>query len=416
MYVLDWTGTLTVHYVFPRHSAAPYTIHSMRMYFDNHQVAYYNDGINGQPRMLYDFGAIRKDMKILAVILHHSHIRRASPSSEEGEVCLLVLSADGYLRVFNANNGSLLRSVFLSTAVSYRYLQWADYLHTVQVKSIQFSRQLARQRGVANEYTSSRLLVVAVFKVHPLELVACLSKGGVHYHFFSPEQIFGGDIQDASLNQDVLVVAHSTGYYRMYSLPWIIKHYSVVKATLGEWVELGGTRAGVMGETGFGVPLTLNITERPPLLFEVRSGSELGSKLRRIPNSLLTQPLPQRQQRLLPALTAKWKTGQCLQLLSTGRRGSCETLHYRLQVTVKEEGNCNKCLSHVFTNFSGRLPVALFRGGYVLRILTTSLCQQSKIWIMRMSWTYSMLWSHCRAGMGMEQRRGSVSLTTELEK
>ena len=55
------------------------------------------------------------------------------------------------------------------------YLQWADYLHTVQVKSIQFSRQLARQRGVANEYTSSRLLVVAVFKVHPLELVACLS-------------------------------------------------------------------------------------------------------------------------------------------------------------------------------------------------------------------------------------------------
>ena len=82
----------------------------------------------------------------------------------------------------------------------------------------------------------------------------------LHSHFFSPEQIFGGDIQDASLNQDVLVVAHSTGYYRMYSLPWIIKHYSVVKATLGEWVELGGTRAGVMGETGFGVPLTLNIT------------------------------------------------------------------------------------------------------------------------------------------------------------
>ncbi len=74
MYVLDWTGTLTVHHIFPRHSAPLYTIHSRRMYFDNHQVAYYNDGIGGQPRMLYDFGAIRKDMKILAVILHHSHI------------------------------------------------------------------------------------------------------------------------------------------------------------------------------------------------------------------------------------------------------------------------------------------------------------------------------------------------------
>ncbi len=57
----------------------------------------------------------------------------------------------------------------------FRYLQWADYLHTVQVKSIRYSRQLVRQRGVANEYTSSRLLVIAAFKVHPLELVACLS-------------------------------------------------------------------------------------------------------------------------------------------------------------------------------------------------------------------------------------------------
>ncbi len=43
---------------------------------------------------------------------------------------------------------------------------------------------------------------------------------------------------------------------------WIIEHYSVVKATLAEWVELGGTRAGVMGsgEAGFGVPLTVNVT------------------------------------------------------------------------------------------------------------------------------------------------------------
>ncbi|XP_064384693.1 DDB1- and CUL4-associated factor 17-like isoform X4 [Halichondria panicea] len=199
----------------------------------------------------------------------------------------------------------------------------ADYLHMIQVKSIQFSRQLTRQRGVANEYTSSRLLVVAVFKVHPLELVACLSVD---------RKIFGGDIQDASLNQDVLVVAHSTGYYRMYSLPWIIKHYSVVKATLGEWVELGGTRAGVMG---FGVPLTLNITERPPLLFEVRSGSELGVSFGGSPTVYLYNPSPKDNSVFFLRSLQSGKL-----LLSTGRRGSCETLHYRLQVTVKEEGNC----------------------------------------------------------------------------
>lgn len=53
--------------------------------------------------------------------------RRPSPSCEEREVCLLVLSADGYLRVFNANTGSLLRTVFLSTSMNYRWVyQYLD--------------------------------------------------------------------------------------------------------------------------------------------------------------------------------------------------------------------------------------------------------------------------------------------------
>ncbi len=121
--------------------------------------------------------------------------------------------------------------------------------------------------GPCNNYRSH-----AITHPHTLRYCFVLLRSCVFYSFLlffvllatqlllSPLQIFGGDIQDASLNQDVLVVAHSKGYYRMYSLSWIIEHYSVVKASLGEWVDLGGTRAGVMGEAGFGVPLTVNIT------------------------------------------------------------------------------------------------------------------------------------------------------------
>ena len=39
---------------------------------------------------------------------------------EEREVCLLVLTADGYLKVLNADTGVVLNSVFLSTAIKFR--------------------------------------------------------------------------------------------------------------------------------------------------------------------------------------------------------------------------------------------------------------------------------------------------------
>ena len=34
----------------------------------------------------------------------------------------------------------------------------------------------------------------------------------------------------------------------------------MVPATLGEYVEMDGERCGIIGEPGFGVPLTMNIT------------------------------------------------------------------------------------------------------------------------------------------------------------
>ena len=53
-----------------------------------------------------------------------------------------------------------------------RYLLWADYLQTVQVKSIQTGRPPRARLGAV---PPSRCMVVAVFKIHPLELMACVS-------------------------------------------------------------------------------------------------------------------------------------------------------------------------------------------------------------------------------------------------
>lgn len=46
--------------------------------------------------------------------------RRHPCTPEEREVCLLVLTADGYLKVLNADTGTVLKSVFLSTVIKFR--------------------------------------------------------------------------------------------------------------------------------------------------------------------------------------------------------------------------------------------------------------------------------------------------------
>ena len=53
-----------------------------------------------------------------------------------------------------------------------RYLVWADYLYTVQVKSIQTSRP--PQARVDGATPRSRFMTIAAFKIHPLELLACV--------------------------------------------------------------------------------------------------------------------------------------------------------------------------------------------------------------------------------------------------
>ena len=79
-------------------------------------------------------------------------------------------------------------------------------------------------------------------------------------------QIFGHTIMDAFVNEDLLVMKHRNGELKIYSLPWIIKHCTTVRASLGEFVELRGgdsvmgIRAGGVGNPGFGIPCTVNIT------------------------------------------------------------------------------------------------------------------------------------------------------------
>lgn len=68
------------------------------------------------------------------------------------------------------------------------------------------------------------------------------------------------------MNDDLLVLTHRKGVVKMYSLPWIIEHCTMLEAPLGVFVELpreaglGGIRAGTVGNPGFGIPWTVKLT------------------------------------------------------------------------------------------------------------------------------------------------------------
>jgi len=88
--------------------------------------------------------------------------------------------------------------------------------------------------------------------------------------------VFGQHIIDASVSQDLLVVSHRNGTFNFYNLTWILEQFSVVpNVTIGQLVELpqvdseGTPVRGVVGDNGFGIPVTIEITGKKIKIYSV---------------------------------------------------------------------------------------------------------------------------------------------------
>lgn len=57
--------------------------------------------------------------------------RKKESSAEEKENILVVLTNDGYLKVMSADTGFVLRSVFLSTIIKFRYV--CTHIRTIHI-------------------------------------------------------------------------------------------------------------------------------------------------------------------------------------------------------------------------------------------------------------------------------------------
>ncbi|XP_045910350.1 DDB1- and CUL4-associated factor 17 [Micropterus dolomieu] len=248
--------------VWSRTSKSTITYESGKIYFDNYQNCY--SCVHSEPQVLYKLPQRSKLEKFEDALLCQSSVDKTLPSPSDHKPSLLVLTADNWLYRLSAETGEELQRVYLSSNHKFRYLGWDVSQETFYVKSVQNKvTSVARQAGISQ----STVMHLAIFHVFPLEIVGILEIN---------KKVFGNGVTDVVLSQGVLAVSHSNKSVKLYSFEHIVQRNLLEKLTLGKQSSIPGGK--IVGDFPFGIPVNLQITDCPPVLFESCSdnGIQIG--------------------------------------------------------------------------------------------------------------------------------------------
>ncbi|XP_078117990.1 DDB1- and CUL4-associated factor 17 isoform X2 [Sander vitreus] len=190
---------------------------SGKLYFENYQNCY--SCVHSEPQLLYKLPKRSKLEKFEDALLCQSPLDNTLASPSDHKPSLLALTANNWLYRLSAETGEELQRVYLSSNHKFRYLGWDVSQEMFYVKSVQNKDTvLARQAGI----THNSVMHLAIFHVFPLQVVGMLE---------------------------------------------INKKYLTEKLTLGKQSSLLGGKT--VGDVPFGIPVNIQITDCPPVLFEV---------------------------------------------------------------------------------------------------------------------------------------------------
>ncbi|XP_034549593.1 DDB1- and CUL4-associated factor 17 [Notolabrus celidotus] len=243
--------------VWSKTSKSTITYESGKIYFENYQSCY--SCLHSQPHVLYKLPKRSKLEKFEDALLCQSSVDKTLPFPSDHKPSLLALSANNWLYRLSPETGEELQKVYLSPNHKFRYLGWDVGQEMFYVKSVQNKEtSLARQAGI----TQNTVMHLAIFRVFPLEIVGILEIN---------KKVFGNGVTDVALSQGVLMVSHSNKSVKLYSFEHILKTHLTEKITLGKPSSLLGGRT--VGESPFGIPVNIQISDCPPVLFEVSSNN-----------------------------------------------------------------------------------------------------------------------------------------------
>uniref|UniRef100_UPI0037E92A37 DDB1- and CUL4-associated factor 17 n=1 Tax=Semicossyphus pulcher TaxID=241346 RepID=UPI0037E92A37 len=222
-----------------------------KIYFENYQNCF--SCVHSQPQLLYKLPKRSKLEKFEDALLCQSPLDKTLPVPSDHKPSLLALTADNWLYRLSPETGEELQRVYLSSKHKFRYLGWDVSQEMFYVKSVQNKEtSLARQAGI----TQNTVLHLAIFHVFPLQIVGILEIN---------KKVFGNGVTDVVLSQGVLVVSHSNKSVKLYSFEHILQKHLTEKLELGKPSSLLGGKT--VGECPFGIPVNIQITDCPPVLF-----------------------------------------------------------------------------------------------------------------------------------------------------
>ncbi|XP_077392322.1 DDB1- and CUL4-associated factor 17 [Festucalex cinctus] len=228
-----------------------------KIYLENYLKCY--SCVHSEPHALYNLPKRSKIDKFEDTLLCQSSLETTLASPSDHKPSLLFLTANNWLYRLSDSTGQELERVFLSSKHTFRYLSWDVSQEIFYVKSVQNKgTPLAQQAGI----TQNTVMHLAIFEVFPLQIVGMMEVN---------KQVFGNGIIDVDLSQGVLAVSYSRKAMKLFSFEHIVQKYLVEKLTLGKPSSL--LNGKTVGDVPFGIPVNIQITDCPPVLFEVSCSS-----------------------------------------------------------------------------------------------------------------------------------------------
>ncbi|KAM9347154.1 DDB1- and CUL4-associated factor 17 [Symphorus nematophorus] len=224
-----------------------------KIYFENYQNCY--SCVHSEPQVLYRLPKRSKLEKFEDALLCQSPLDKTLASPSDHKPSLLALAANNWLYRLSAETGEELQRVYLSSNHKFRYLGWDVSQEVFYVKSVQNKEtSLARQAGISQ----NTVMHLAIFHMFPLQIVGILEIN---------KKVFGNGVTDVVVSQGCLVVSYSNKSVKLYSFEHIVQRFLTEKLTLGKQSSLLGGKT--VGDVPFGIPVNIQITDCPPVLFEV---------------------------------------------------------------------------------------------------------------------------------------------------
>lgn len=223
-----------------------------KLYFDNYRTCFTVLGFDHTPQKLYKLSTVPRFKDVLCCEAPGN-----LPSYDETNLsCFLALTCNNWLYQLNLETGATLGKIYLSPCYKFRQMSYESYGYTVVLKSIlNVSRQSDQRSNVCGDVLCA-FLFFGLFPIQFIGMVELL------------RSVFGKDIINAIVMDELLMVCHQPGLVRLYSLQEILQNCLEFEVKLG--AQCGHSRNEIVGEFPFGFPINIQIQVRPPILYEVK--------------------------------------------------------------------------------------------------------------------------------------------------